>query len=96
MCLIFYRIFRVLWICTISWKSLNPDGSFRHDIGITPNITHISCGRIWLIQYPEICDILFSLFMLTNTDFIQSIGKVFRPLDFFHSLLHYSLILKWI
>ena len=29
-------------------------------------------------------------------DIVQCIWKVFRPFDFFHFLLLYSLILKWI
>ena len=45
-------------------------------------------------------DCLFQLMKHgTNTlhvAFIQSIWKVFRPLDFFHILLHYSLIFKLI
>ena len=30
------------------------------------------------------------------TNHVQCIQKVFRPLHFFHILLHYSLILKWV
>ena len=33
---------------------------------------------------------------IMNIIIIQCIRKVFRPLDFFHILLSYSLILKWI
>jgi hypothetical protein len=66
----------ILWICTISWRIPNTDVSFRYiwywDYSEYHTWTFLMPGYD-LIQYPEICNILLSLLMLTNTDCIHCI-----------------------